>query len=210
VHATVRCFDDLVDEIRALPGVVRLVGIDGHGGAGKTTFAGRLSRAADDCAVIHTDDFASHDNALDWWPRLLAEVVEPLTRREPARFRPYDWVERRLAAEVVVEPQPIVLIEGVSATREAWRERLAHRIWIETPRDLCLHRGLERDGADMAEFWQWWLASEDAYIAREQPQQRADLIVDGNPAVAHDPEREFVSLPRVSGPSATAADAVRR
>ena len=192
---TVRAYADLVTEIRALPGDVRLVGIDGHGGAGKTTFAGRLSTAAGDCPVIHTDDFASHDNALDWWPRLLAEAIDPLSRGEPARFQPYDWVRRRLADHVVVPPAPIVLIEGVSATRAAWRDRLALRVWVETPRDLCLHRGLERDGVEMAEFWQWWLASEDAYIAREGPIRYADLVVDGAPTVGHDPDVEYVALP---------------
>jgi len=69
----------LVTEVLQCPGPVRLVAIDGPGGAGKTTFAERFAAAADGAPIVHTDDFASADNPIDWWPRLLAEVIEPLS-----------------------------------------------------------------------------------------------------------------------------------
>jgi uridine kinase len=180
MSAGVRRFADLAAEVLAKPGPVRLVGVDGCGGSGKTTFAAQLSAAAGDCPVVHADDFSSHDHPFEGWPRLLHEVVEPLLRSEPATFRAYDWVARRLGDEVItIRPAPLVVIEGVGATRAVWRDALALRIWVDAPRDLRLRRGLDRDGSHMLDFWQWWMAMEDDYVATEQPLAHADVVVDG-------------------------------
>ena len=161
-----------------MDGAVRLIGIDGCGGAGKTTFATRLSQLLGDAPVIHTDDFASHDVPIEWWPRMLHDVIEPLLRGEPASYRPYDWVSRRLADDpVTVAPTGVVIVEGVGATRAAWRDRLALRIWIDCPRDIRLARGLARDGEELREFWQEWMKAEDLYVESEQPQLYADVVV---------------------------------
>ncbi|HET7667585.1 MAG TPA: AAA family ATPase [Mycobacterium sp.] len=171
-------FADIAADVRARPGPVRIVGIDGCGGAGKTTFATRLSEALDGAPVIHTDDFASHDEPLAWWPRMLHDVIDPLLRGEPASYQPYDWVNRRRADETVtVEPNDVVIIEGVGATRKAWRDRLALRIWIDCPRDIRLARGIARDGEELREFWIGWMKAEDAYLESEQPQLYADVVV---------------------------------
>jgi uridine kinase len=202
----IRTFAQLADEIRRQPADVRLVGIDGCGGAGKTTFAQRLVRhGGADWRVIHTDDFATHDEPLEWWPRLLADVIEPLSRRQAATFRPYDWVHRRPGEAITVAPADVVVIEGVGATRSAWRKRLAAAVWIETESDLRLRRGLDRDGHELAQFWQDWRIAEDRYVAEEQPAAHADLVVAGDPAgVAHEPDEQFVVLsarPRAGEPA---------
>lgn len=186
-------YDDVLGRIRHHDGPVRIVGVDGCGGAGKTTFAARLARAAGGCSVVHTDDFASHDEPLEWWPRMLTDVVEPLERGEPATYHPYDWTARRPSADVItIPPRDIVVIEGVGATRAAWRDRLALRIWVDAPRDLRLRRGIERDGEELREFWQWWMVQEDAYVAAEHPREHVDLVVDGAPARPHDEDSEFI------------------
>jgi uridine kinase len=195
VPAVVRRFSDVVTQAMTARGPVRLVGVDGCGGAGKTTFAERLSLAAGGCPVVHTDDFASFEQPTEGWPRLLAEVIEPLSRNGVAAFHPYDWVARRLdPALTVVDPAPLVIVEGVGAIRAAWRDTLALRVWVETPRPLRLTRGLERDGDHMADFWLWWMEAEDRYVDTERPQVHADLVVDGAPSTAHDNGREFVQI----------------
>lgn len=210
---TVRRYDELVALLRAVPRVhpVKLVGVDGLGGSGKTTFASRLAAAAGAAGaaawpVVHTDDFASHDEPIEWWPRMLAEVVEPLLRGERAAFRAYDWVNRRPGPTVEVEPADVVVIEGVGATRAAWRDRLAHRIWVDAPRDVRLRRGIERDGEQLREFWTEWMRAEDRYVAEEDPRSYADLVIEGNPSPPHGEgvfavvtERRWTSTPR-SGP----------
>jgi uridine kinase len=156
----------------------RLVAVDGCGGAGKSTLAARL---ADELAavVVHTDDFASWDNPVDWWPALLAEVLEPLARGEPATYVPNSWGGPP-RAPVTVDAGGTVVVEGVTASREAFRPYLAFTIWVDAPRELRLERGLARDGEDARPLWEQWMAEEDAYVARERPRERADAVVAGH------------------------------
>jgi uridine kinase len=159
-------------------GSVVAVGVDGCGGAGKSTFAARLSEAWEGSEVVHTDDFASWDCPLDWWPRLLEQVLIPLSEGKVARYQKYDWVKREMGEWVELAASRVVL-EGVSATRPEFRPYLAYRIWVECPADLRLRRGLERDGEEMEGQWREWMAAEDAYMARDTPHTQADLIIDG-------------------------------
>lgn len=200
MDSDIRTFIDLARDIGSCSGPVRLVGVDGCGGAGKTTFAGRLSHALGDVPVVHTDDFASHDVPTEWWPRMLHDVIEPLLRGESASYHPYDWAARRPAdITITVEPHEVVLVEGVGATRRAWRDRLTLRVWVDCPRDLRLARGIERDGEELRAFWLEWMAAEDVYVADEKPYAYADMVVDGATS-APDPGREYVALSGISGP----------
>jgi uridine kinase len=170
----------LVAAIRARTpcGATRITAVDGPGGAGKSTLASALA-AGLGAKLVHTDDFASWDNPVDWWPRHVTEVLEPLTRGEQVRFLPTSWGGPP-KPEVEVAPGGDVIVEGVSASREAFRPYLAFAIWIETPRDLRLARGLERDGADALPLWERWMAEEDAYVERERPHEHVDVVVRGD------------------------------
>ncbi|MEX0664410.1 MAG: hypothetical protein WD598_06515 [Acidimicrobiia bacterium] len=190
---TVELFDELAQRIRRLDSDVRLVAIDGCGGAGKTTFAGR-PRSLSGASIVATDHFASWDNPTDWWPRMLEEVIDPLAEGRSARYRWYDWDRRTLGDWREVLPQPVVIIEGVSSSRSEWADRLAFAVWVEAPPDLRLKRGLERDGAEAQDAWVTWMAAEDSYVARDDPLSRVDIVVDGAPTLDHDPEREFVRI----------------
>jgi uridine kinase len=173
---------DLLEEIRAAKAprgvATTIVAIDGPGGAGKSSLARLLSRALD-APVVHTDDFASWDNPLDWWPVLIEIVLEPLAAGRTASYKPTSWggSERE---PVVIDPTAVALVEGVSASRESFRPYLAYSIWIETPRELRLRRGLERDGSDARADWERWMAEEDAYVERERPAEHADFILRGD------------------------------
>jgi uridine kinase len=131
----------------------RIVAIDGCGGAGKSSLAAKLAALLDDCPLIHTDDFASWDHPLDWYPRMITQVVEPC---------------------------PVVLVEGVSASRVEFRPYLSFAIFVETDRELRLQRGLERDGEEALPLWQQWMAEEDEYLLRDRPKEYADVVISGN------------------------------
>jgi uridine kinase len=155
----------------------KIVAIDGPGGAGKSALAARLARELGSAQVLHTDDFASWDNPLNWWPRLIDEALEPLSRNQPARFKRTDWENKGREQWAEIEPAEFVILEGVSASREAFQPFVTYSIWVETPRELRLRRGLERDGEGARAQWEKWMAQEDEYIRRERPQERADVVV---------------------------------
>lgn len=179
-------------------GPTRVVAVDGPGGAGKTTFAGRLSATLGDAPVVHTDDFASWENQFGWAPRLREQVIEPLRRGEPGRYQRYDWVAREFAEWHDVPAGPALIIEGVGAAQAAFADALRYAVWVATAPDVRLARGIARDGENMREFWAQWIIGENRHFAADQTRARADLVVCGDPGVAnpaHDPERMFLTLP---------------
>ena len=129
--------------------------------------------------VLHTDDFASWENPLDWWCRLEDEVLRPVSADRIGRYQRYDWNLRALAEWHTVTPGGVLILEGVSSARAAVRERLSLSVWVETPRDIRLARGLARDGDDAEALWEQWMNEEDAHFARDRTREHADVIVSG-------------------------------
>ena len=186
---------DLIESATPAMGMsTSIVAIDGCGGAGKSTFAALLSALLGDCPIVHTDDFASSEVPLNWYPRLLEQVFEPLSNDERARFQRYDWETSQLAEWREVPSHRFLIVEGVSAARREFRPFLAFSIFVETDRETRLARGLVRDGKDAEHLWLDWMREEDEYLARDDPIAYADLVVSGNPASAHDSAIELVAL----------------
>ncbi|MEV5320799.1 hypothetical protein AB0K92_24665 [Streptomyces sp. NPDC052687] len=172
--------NDLARALRRLPpscGPVRLVGVDGHAGSGKSTFAGRLAAALGGAPVLHLDDIASHEELFDWTERLLDQVIEPLRRGATARYAPYDWRARRFGPPRPLPPAPVTLIEGVGAGRRALRPFLARLLWMELPREESWARGRSRDGVEQREFWDGWVQAERRHFADDPSRPYADLLV---------------------------------
>ncbi|MFJ9707384.1 uridine kinase [Streptomyces sp. NPDC101234] len=170
----------LASALRALPpscGPVRLVGVDGHAGSGKTTFAGQLAAALDGAPVLHLDDIASHEELFDWTGRLLTQVIEPLGRGETARYTPYDWHARRFGPPRPLPPAPVILVEGVGAGRRTLRPFLARLLWMELPHEESWTRGRLRDGAEQRDFWAEWVRAEHAHFTEDPSRPYADLLV---------------------------------
>ncbi|MCH0564763.1 MULTISPECIES: uridine kinase [unclassified Streptomyces] len=172
--------EHLATLLRSLPpslGPVRLVGVDGHAGSGKSTFAGRLAEALGGAPVLHLDDLACHDELFSWTGRLREQVIEPLARAGTAHYTPYDWRERRFTAPRPLPPAPVVVVEGVGAGRRALRPHLAHLLWMEMPPAQAWARGRERDGAEQREFWAGWVRAERRHFAEDPSRPYADLLV---------------------------------
>ena len=154
---------------------VVLVGIGGHGGAGKTTLARRIPGAQ----IVSTDEF--WDGTGFDLERLSREVVTPLSHGMAADFASYDWAEREHRGSRAIEPSGVVVVEGVCALHRMLRHAYAVRIWVEAPSDLRLERGVARDGEDARTTWvDVWMPSEDRYVELDDPISSADVIVDGS------------------------------
>ncbi len=164
----------LVDAARGCRGPT-LVGIGGRGGAGKTT----LARMIPDAEIVSTDEFWDGEG-FDL-PRLRAEVVEPLRAGAPAEFSSYDWVAREARGLRLVQPEGVIVIEGVCALHSTLRDAYAVRIWVEAPPELRLARGVARDGEESRQTWvDVWMPSEERYVESDDPVACAQLVVDGS------------------------------
>ena len=153
-----------------------LVGIGGHGAAGKTTLARQIASAQ----VVGTDEF--WDGTEFELSRLRTAVLEPLVRGEPAEYRAFSWeLQERLPTPRRIQPEGVIVIEGVCALHLLFRDAYNLRIWVEAPRELRLARGVARDGEQSRQTWEEkWMPSEDRYVERDDPISAADLIVDGS------------------------------
>jgi hypothetical protein len=164
----------------ALPascGPVRLIAVDGHAGSGKSTFATRLGAALGGAPVLRLDDLATHEELFTWTDRLLETVIGPLSRGAAARYAPYDWTLRAPGPERVLEPAPVVLIEGVGAGRRAVRPFLARLLWMDLDAGESWARGRRRDGPAQAEFWDGWTAAEIRHFSGDPSKPFADTLV---------------------------------
>ncbi|MCC5912647.1 MAG: uridine kinase [Clostridiaceae bacterium] len=188
-------YNNLISKIFNLPKKQKtlLIGIDGCGGAGKSTFAKKLSEAYSEITIVHMDDFylpsqlRKNSNVKDKevgayfdWRRLKKQVLEPLSNDNMAKYQKYDWDKDSLKDCHEIKVGRIVIIEGVYSIRKELEKYYDFKIWIDTPRDLRLSRGIERDGEVARKLWEEeWMPAEDKYVKEHEPLDRADLIIDG-------------------------------
>lgn len=71
---------------------IRIVGVDGRSGAGKSFLASRLSTLLV-APVIEIDDFVSWDCFAGWWPRFDEQVLSPLLSGSDATYQARDWTD---------------------------------------------------------------------------------------------------------------------
>ena len=163
---------DLIDAATAGERCV-LVGIGGHGAAGKSTLASMIPATQ----TVSTDEFWDGEG-FDI-ERLSREVVVPLAQGEPATFASYDWSSGTLRDSRTVQPTGIVVVEGVCALHRRLRDRYAVRVWVEAPYDVRLARALARDGEAARRVWvDVWMPSEDRYVERDDPVSCAHFVID--------------------------------
>jgi uridine kinase len=168
-----------------------LVGIDGGGGAGKSTLAAAVAAGMVDRSVVivHLDDFylpsrerapiELHGIDVDL-ARLRRQVIDPLRAGKIARYQRYDWPTDARADWYEVSPVDVVILEGVGAAAESLRDALDLIVWIDCPADVRLRRGLARDGEQARAVWSGkWLPAEEQYLATQHPDEAAHFRVDG-------------------------------
>ncbi|MCG8453078.1 MAG: uridine kinase [Spirochaetales bacterium] len=143
---------------------IRLIGISGGSGSGKTTIIKRIAERVKDFVFIPQDNYYKtgehvdnsnitamnfdHPDAFD--SELLLKQLTALRNGEAVDMPTYDFVNHRRAQETVrVEPRGVVLVEGIMVFFEqAIRDMLDLKIYVDTPDDIRFIRRLERDVAE--------------------------------------------------------------
>ncbi len=111
--------------------------------------------------------------------RLIAQVLDPLTKSEEGCYQRYDWDLDKLAEWHAVSPHATIVVEGTYSTSAMLRHYFSYRVWVECPYDTRLERGVARDGEAMRATWTGhWMPAEDRYVALEDP-VASHLVVDG-------------------------------
>jgi uridine kinase len=188
-RASLEEFAGLVAEL-AGEGPVRLVAIDGCGGAGKSTLARGLAVHLS-ANLIQIDDFylpnASRAEGSERYgslfdlKRLCTAVLLPLREGRSVAYERYDWDTDTLAGPIQLPGAGFFIVEGVYSASAELARFYDVRIWVDCPYDVRLARGLERDGEEARDTWtEVWMPQEQAYVDQEGPRKRADLLVDGS------------------------------
>jgi uridine kinase len=143
-----------------------IIGISGGTGSGKTTVANRIleSVSAQDVAFIQQDSYYrnlkdlpldyrqavnfDHPDALD--NDLLVHHIRKLKAGGSVELPIYDFKTHTRSHEtLVIEPKPIVIIEGILIFSDArLLEQMDIKIFVDTPDDIRFIRRLRRDVAE--------------------------------------------------------------
>jgi uridine kinase len=140
---------------------VRIVGIAGGSGSGKTTIVSRITEIVRDHALVPQDNYYrsaeyvtnqsitsfnfDHPDAFD--NELLSEHLAALKAGMPIRMPQYDFVRnRRRNDTVLVEPRRLVILEGIMIFFDkAIRDLIDLKLYVDTPDDIRFIRRLRRD-----------------------------------------------------------------
>jgi uridine kinase len=152
---------------------VRIVGIAGGSGSGKTTIVTRVTEIVRDYALVPQDNYYrsseqmppntvaarmppgtvagitgfnfDHPDAFD--SDLLWEHLQALKAATPIRMPQYDFVHNRRTNEtVLVEPRRLVILEGIMIYFDKRiRDLVDLKLYVDTPDDIRFIRRLKRD-----------------------------------------------------------------
>ncbi len=140
---------------------VKIIGITGGSGSGKTTIVRKISEFVPDFVFIPQDNYYKsatfisnenitafnfdHPEAFD--TDLIAEHLAGLKRGEAIEMPQYDFVHhRRMESTVRVEPKKLVVFEGIMIfVDKRVRELLDLKLYVDTPDDIRFIRRLTRD-----------------------------------------------------------------
>ncbi len=162
-----------------------LIGVEGFGGSGKTTFAEKLKEALGSAYIINIDDFIIKDKlALPSWDkgafdrkRLEKQVLIPAAGGKTIRYQKLIWETDTLNEPSTVPEVDYLIVEGISSYHPDIAHHYDYKIWVDTPIDVAKARGKARDaGNENADKWDMWANNDLIYQQKYHPEQRADFI----------------------------------
>lgn len=166
-----------------------LIGIEGYGGSGKTTFAQKLAAALDGAYVISVDDFIVKDKLAEpSWDsgtfdreRLKRQVLLPASKGQPVSYQKLQWDTNSLSDPLRVPDVAYLIVEGISAYHPSIEEYYDFKIWVETPLAIAQERGRARDGSnENAGYWELWAQNDITYQGQYHSDARADFVFENS------------------------------
>ncbi len=181
-----------------------ILGLDGPGGAGKSTLAQSLSDSLSaegrNTVVFHIDDFihpraVRYNDAYPQWEQyyylqwrydyFMREVIGKIKAGKP--LSPIELYDKendtyKLTAFDVPEGS-VVIAEGVFLMREELAGAFDSVVYMDVPKETRLQRVLERDGyigsrdEIQKKYDERYFPAEDYYISTCKPTERADLVI---------------------------------
>ncbi len=140
---------------------VKIIGITGGSGSGKSTIVRRIEEVCPDFVFIPQDNYYKsasfisntnitaynfdHPDAFD--SELLHKHLSALKKWQSVEMPQYDFVHHRRTDETVhLEPAPLVIVEGLMILHDPdIRKMLDLKIYVDTPDDIRFIRRLLRD-----------------------------------------------------------------
>lgn len=142
---------------------MKIIGIAGGTGSGKTTVVKRIVEALPPhyVAVVPLDSYYNdtshmteeerrainfdHPDAFDW--KLLVQHVKQLRSGVAVEQPTYSYLKSNREKETVhVEPKPVIIIEGIMALlNKQLRDMMDLKIFVDTDSDERLIRNIQRD-----------------------------------------------------------------
>jgi pantothenate kinase-related protein Tda10 len=162
----------------ASAGATRVLAIDGRSGSGKSTIAREIAGRLEAPLVSLEDLYGGWDGLEHGIERARSELLEPLARGQAAAVPRYDWQAGNWGEAWTLAPPALLVLEGVGAGARALAPHISVLAWLELDASSRRRLALERDGDLYAPHWQRWADQEDAYVEREAPRERADLVLE--------------------------------
>ena len=140
---------------------VKLIGITGGSGSGKSTVVKRIEAISSECLLIEQDNYYKsapqvnnenitavnfdHPDAFDM--DLMMANLEDLKAGRAIEMPQYDFVHHRRKDETLhVEPKSIIIVDGLMVLYDRRiRDLLDLKLYVDTPADIRFVRRLVRD-----------------------------------------------------------------
>lgn len=182
-----------------------VIGIDGLGGAGKTTIVNslklELSNKSYNSLILHIDDFI-HPKSIryieskeEWYcyyniqwryDYLIKEIFMPIKEgiEIDKEIEIYNMDNDAYTLEQITIPQgSILLLEGIFLQRKEIRKYFDYIIYLDTPKEVRLNRVIDRDkyignSEDIkSKYERRYFPAEDKYVEEYCPMGNADLVL---------------------------------